>query len=1281
MKRRSEQGVALVITLILLSVITFMAVTFLVLAQRGREQTSALTDKTIAKEANEQAVQMGLGQILSRMLAATNGFFLEPLVSTNYVSFAYDTSGGGLTAVTNVNYTYPNGARLTAKDLVFMLNNQLILPRAPVFVVTNKAFPNNPEFRFYLDLNRNFKFEDTGFTPDLDNAGNTFPSGTNVVTFSQKLGDPQWIGILDHPDQRHSPSNRYIARVAYFIQPIGNSLDFNFIHNQAKQPGTNVDGYFRNQGIASWEINFAGFLNALNLNQWTYRYDTNTIASTGTAFSDAVAMLRYRYAGTYRNLKPFRTLYGNSAAVAFSRDGIDGYCMGPLQTTWFPIQLNPATGFDNDLNWVGTREWSGWPNSNFFYTVEEMFNFPNYNVANGISNSFALAGQRTNSYDAYTFYRMMSQIGVESVPDSTGKMNLNLRTTYTSWDGTNSSNFTPWTPVGFFTNAANRLLSAHADFADDQLSTGNIQIYPTNRNHYSPAVHRMLQMAANMYDASTNKITAAPDDFDYPSVFRPVFGLKNGTNIYIVDYVEVTNGINIPTPYSLQDDVTPLIAAINAGGATNVVNIYGIPWVVGARKGFPNFNKFSMQHTVQLSRKLQITRPLPPAGLSVSTWHTNVQYTIGVSNILAVEAWNSYSATYPRTVRMAGLERTTVTLTNEFGILTTTVYTNNINMVVVSNTWAGFPPTSLNTNRIAASFRVPVSVNQASLPASIYSAPFGLIDVRTVPNTFFETTAGYPQPQFGVNITNRLQFVMVDDTSGRVIDYVQFDGMDTRRNVISELAGTELYGPSGVWDTNRVGYLTNPNVNSNSLVPINGIEMQIAVSQNYQTNGSWKSGYNVDVTENDWSTVTLPGGFSSREDAIQKFQAFMNQNASSTLTSIQVPYTPTRTIAIYNTWQANDPLVHYTLTDLTGLGTFSTLPITNWDRSIENVVAQKIQKVNDRYLPWTGLGNQKKSNPEYSQYLTNRTIKDPLITSSDAWYFPSNKFATIGDLGRVHRGTPWQTIYFKSDQVDNTFWQNWTGDNLKQSGIDDSDATRPTNDWEMLDLFTTAVNDNASRGTLSINQTNLAAWAAIFDGVIALSNAPGGYVPVVIGPDFLTGAFPAITNLVAGINGKRNDYSHNVFTRLGDILATRELSVASPFLDTNSTVNPPNDAAYEWLPKQILSLLRVGSPRYVIYAYSQSLKPANNGYFTGGGGISSIYTGTVTNYQVTGEVVTRTVVRIEPTDLKVFRSDDPFTALNPTRNPVMPDVGFGNRHPPKPNPRAVVESFTILPPE
>ena len=44
-------------------------------------------------------------------------------------------------------------------------------------------------------------------------------------------------------------------------------------------------------------------------------------------------------------------------------------------------------------------------------------------------------------------------------------------------------------------------------------------------------------------------------------------------------------------------------------------------------------------------------------------------------------------------------------------------------------------------------------------------------------------------------------------------------------------------------------------------------------------------------------------------------------------------------------------------------------------------------------------------------------IKDPLVYCSDDWNFPTNKFPTVGWLGRVHRGTPWQTVYLKASNV------------------------------------------------------------------------------------------------------------------------------------------------------------------------------------------------------------------------------------------------------------------------
>jgi hypothetical protein len=87
-----------------------------------------------------------------------------------------------------------------------------------------------------------------------------------------------------------------------------------------------------------------------------------------------------------------------------------------------------------------------------------------------------------------------------------------------------------------------------------------------------------------------------------------------------------------------------------------------------------------------------------------------------------------------------------------------------------------------------------------------------------------------------------------------------------------------------------------------------------------------------------------------------------------------------------------------------------------------------------------------------------------------------------------------------------------------------------------------------------------------------------------------------------------------------------------------------SDEMYEWLPQQVMSLLRAGPPRYVIYCYGQALKPAPNSLVTGG-----TYFGMCTNYQVVAESAARAVVRVD---------------------------GAGTSAP-----RVVVESFNPLPPD
>jgi hypothetical protein len=218
--------------------------------------------------------------------------------------------------------------------------------------------------------------------------------------------------------------------------------------------------------------------------------------------------------------------------------------------------------------------------------------------------------------------------------------------------------------------------------------------------------------------------------------------------------------------------------------------------------------------------------------------------------------------------------------------------------------------------------------------------------------------------------------------------------------------------------------------------------------------------------------------------------------------------------------------------------------------------------------------------------------------------------------------------------------------------------THPINDWATLDLFTTAFNDNAARGRLGINQTNLAAWSAIFSGVIALqADTNSGlsmtrhgtnFMPVIIQPVGLSGNASPLQQIVNGINKVRTKDFGGAFRKLGDILAVPELTVNSPFVAlTNAGIWSVNDAVVERLPQQVLSLLNLDtSPRFLVYSYGQSLKPANRSIITSGP-----FFGLCTNYQVMSETATRTMLRVE---------------------------GLNDR---PPNPHVVVEKFNYLPPD
>ena len=118
---------------------------------------------------------------------------------------------------------------------------------------------------------------------------------------------------------------------------------------------------------------------------------------------------------------------------------------------------------------------------------------------------------------------------------------------------------------------------------------------------------------------------------------------------------------------------------------------------------------------------------------------------------------------------------------------------------------------------------------------------------------------------------------------------------------------------------------------------------------------------------------------------------------------------------------------------------------------------------------------------------------------------------------------------------------------------------------------------------------------------------------------------------ITATRANTNMFPFQSFLHAGDVLQTPALSDSSPFLNR---VDPAglglqmkfgiSDELYEWLPQQMMGLVRLGEPRYVIYCYGQALKPAPGGEVLGGPFFQLI-----TNYQVVAESAVRAVIRVD----------------------------------------------------
>ena len=1278
-----NRGIALVITLLMLSAITFLAVAFLVLTRTQRDSASVTLDVNTAQEMSWAAFARAQSQIIVRMMAHGDLFNFEYMTSHNLISPGGFTNGLGYNP-NNVNYDYDStGVRMDPSNnpaaWAQNIANGFLDPRPPVFIRTNAnpAFP--ADSRFYIDLNHNGRFETNGLLPYIKDDGSPLVTG-GVTTYNFVNGEPEWIGVLQYPGVPQSATNRYVGRYAVLVLPIGKMLDYNFIHNYSKSlvsvtPGmppsgsTSADQFVRDQGVGPWELNLAGLLWGVDNNPYSlpggtpYHYSQGITPNTGYAFDDAYSFLRFRYAGNsgapYNYGAPYPLPLNNFVGAGTPNlIGIDEYGPGGM----FPAFNYNALGFP----------WPGSFSTNNFYNIQDVFD--TNKTSAGFVGRLLSAGAQTNSYDRYMFQRMLATIGYSSVPElqtyvygdvvttdpSTPptvlrtKVNLNWDNTWQIVNGLNTSptNLIRWTQepggaLGFFTNAAESLLRSqnfritNYDTLGNPLSVAyihfgvtNIPIYssfggivnPSIR--YTEQIHRMLQLAANIYDATRTDTVVPTGQLPHPSVFRPIFRTTNygGTNqVLIAGYASVTNDAQarIQSIYlsGMKLPADPSIAAND--------NVWGIPWVIGAVKGLPAFDRFTADTSWMVTRKLLFKRyALAASGPGASIGDptkppqfTNQFFIMSITNNFGIDAWNAYAANINGSFKIIASTQVSIGVTNNSALDPCWFGTNYVVATnsPVMNTWRGYGSRAnpLPTDGMLGFLQTNIASLQSAY-FSEYARQFVPVYGLTNPSSSVfaynlgsflpddlqqsQTNKGWPFYNWVLTVTNRVMYALLDMSgpTPQAVDFVNLGPFGTAFNLTNILFSGTSAGSIPVQGSGAPASAAtywNPYF-VNQYLPCIGVLNQI--SNGMQLDPYFASEIRGSVTNRSTSSSNLY--FSCSNDVAATYP------------------TPPNPAVWASTLLVNDPLVHYMVGDLTRPGGDGSQILTD----------------NKRYEPWPL--NDTQAEQQFSGY--NMTLKDPQILSSDDWNFHTNLFPSIGGLGRVHRGTPWQTIFLKADPapVVNGVNQNqraWTGNWV--STLD----TYPTNDYALLDLFTTAPSDNAARGLLSVNQTNNAPWYALFAGV-AVSNGPpypGHWIgpqpgttnldPTAIDPlldgMYLPGVQDSnggwITNYIPGINAIRNAQPDGVFRHIGAIFNAPALTVESPFLPA-----PPGmlkDEEVEAIPQQVAGLLKLGMPQFVIYGFGQALKPKDI-YF----GSSPSLFNLCTNYQITGEYVTRYVCHV-----------------------------------------------------
>ena len=153
---------------------------------------------------------------------------------------------------------------------------------------------------------------------------------------------------------------------------------------------------------------------------------------------------------------------------------------------------------------MSPTHWAGSDNINHFFDLTaDLFDPTKSSTA--FTNHLLQAGDGVSTYDRYTFYRLLGELGTDSTPES-GKMNLNYDNLDPGSNGVltvngtaSATNFVPWTALGFFNNAADRML---------RLATTNW--FESNPSNYLATYYNLTNYNYSYQNAAGSTVTYDP---------------------------------------------------------------------------------------------------------------------------------------------------------------------------------------------------------------------------------------------------------------------------------------------------------------------------------------------------------------------------------------------------------------------------------------------------------------------------------------------------------------------------------------------------------------------------------------------------------------------------------------------------------------------------------------------------------------------------------------------------------------------------------------------------